>query len=245
MSSPNSWRKAFERSAVPDQPVPVVVADLVAQVAEHRAVRLAHLLAHVFAERRIRLGDVERDDAFVVAGHDGLAVGALQELERHAFVRPFLARRKRQIELVQRVEKASLGRFDARPREPVAGLGEVGGDLGEAAGIAELLGLLGRHQPVAGIVIPAVLALAIVAQTLVGEEDLVHRALRRAGLVLERDDFRKLDAIAHRHAAIHAAAVLEEQHLLAVVAGEKLQEVVSAWANRAEQHSRLSRRRPK
>ncbi len=90
--------KCAEQVAVPDQPVPVVVADLMPQVAEHGAIGLAHLLAHVFAKRRVGLGDVERDDAFIVAGHHGLVIGAAQEMERHSLVRPFLPRGERQLQ---------------------------------------------------------------------------------------------------------------------------------------------------
>ena len=212
----------LEGTAIPDQPVPVVVADLVTQMAEHRAIGLAHLLAHVLAERGIRLGDVQRDDAFVVPGHDGLAVRALQEMKCHALARPFLARRQRQLELVQRVEQAALRGLDARPGGKVVSVREVGRDFREAARVAELLLALRGHEPVAGVVVAAVLALPVVTQTLVGEEHFVDRALRGARLALKRHDLRELDAIAHVHAAVHASAVLEEQHLLAVVAGEKL-----------------------
>ena len=79
---------------------------------------------------------------------------------------------------VQRVEQAALGRFDAGPGGEVVGVGEVRRDFREPAGIAELLLALRGHEPVAGVVIAAVLALPIVAQTLVGEEHLVDRALR-------------------------------------------------------------------
>ena len=73
-----------------DQPVPVVVADLVAQVAEHGAIALAHLLAHVLAKREVGLVDVERDDAVVVAGHHGLVLGALEKAECEPALRAFL-----------------------------------------------------------------------------------------------------------------------------------------------------------
>ena len=72
----------------------------------------------------------------------------------------------------------ALRRFDAGPSVEVAGVGKVGRYFREPAGIAELLLALRGHQPVAGIVVAAVFALPVVAQTLVGKEHLVDRALR-------------------------------------------------------------------
>jgi hypothetical protein len=43
------------------------VADLVAKVAEQRAVRLAHLHPNLLPKRIVRLGDVDGDHAVVVA----------------------------------------------------------------------------------------------------------------------------------------------------------------------------------
>ncbi len=58
---------------VADQPVPIIVAELVAEMAEQRAVVLAHLGAHLLALGGIGLGDVERDQPVVVAGQHALA----------------------------------------------------------------------------------------------------------------------------------------------------------------------------
>ena len=51
------------------------------QVPEHGAVTLTHLLAHVFAERKVRFIDIEGDDTVVVTGHDGLIFAALEKSE--------------------------------------------------------------------------------------------------------------------------------------------------------------------
>ena len=52
-----------------DQQVPVVVADLVAEMADQRAVGLAHLGADALAHGVLGLLGVERDHAHLVAGH--------------------------------------------------------------------------------------------------------------------------------------------------------------------------------
>ena len=65
-----------------DQPRPVVVADLVAEMTEDRPVGLAEVHAHLLPEGVVRLGDVEGDDAIVVAGEDLLVGLILLERER-------------------------------------------------------------------------------------------------------------------------------------------------------------------
>ena len=58
----------------------VVVADLVAEVTEHRAVRLVELAAQALAIRRVALGEVDRDHPVVVADRDA-AVRAGEQVE--------------------------------------------------------------------------------------------------------------------------------------------------------------------
>jgi hypothetical protein len=102
--------------------------DLVPQVAEHGAVTLAHLLAHVLAEGEIRLLDVERDHSVVVAGHDRLAFGALEEANARppsgSWSRPVTG----SFERVQRVQQAAFRRLDASPRQRVRRIGQIGDD---------------------------------------------------------------------------------------------------------------------
>ena len=64
-----------------DEPVPVVVPDLVAQVPDDRAVLLAELLADQVAVGVVGLGEVERHDATGVTGDRGVVVEA-DEVER-------------------------------------------------------------------------------------------------------------------------------------------------------------------
>ena len=53
-----------------DEPFPVVVRDLVAEMAEKRTVRLIHLLPDLGADRIVGFADVEGDLAMVMAGQD-------------------------------------------------------------------------------------------------------------------------------------------------------------------------------
>ena len=62
----------FDQLGVLDEPIPVVMADLVPQMAEHRAVRLVEPLTHRFAVRVVGFHDVHRQLALVVADHHGV-----------------------------------------------------------------------------------------------------------------------------------------------------------------------------
>ena len=69
-------------SADADQPVPVVVTNLVPEMAEERTVGLTQLLARLLAKRIIGLGDIDRDEPLVVAGENGLCGRAALEGKR-------------------------------------------------------------------------------------------------------------------------------------------------------------------
>ncbi len=136
---------------VADQPVPVIVAELVAEMAEQRAVVLAHLDAHLFSLGGIGLGDVERDQAVVVAGQHMLAgrraadqrIG--EEIEGDAdLVAGVRLWADRQAKGEQRIDGALLGRLDPDPALAVACDGQVGNGLVQRAGAAEAAARLGR-----------------------------------------------------------------------------------------------------
>ena len=54
---------------VGDQPVPIIVTDLVAEMTEQRAIRLAHLMTAALALHIVGFRQIDRDDAVGVAGH--------------------------------------------------------------------------------------------------------------------------------------------------------------------------------
>ncbi|OWK18666.1 hypothetical protein AJ88_00455 [Mesorhizobium amorphae CCBAU 01583] len=130
------------------------MAELVAEMAEQRAVILAHFDAPSFTFGGVRLGDVERDQAVVVAGQDALAAGAAadrigKEVEGKAgLVAGVVLWRGRQAEGEQRIDGALLGRLDADPAPAVAVDREVRDQLVQRAGAAE--GLARLRPPVAG-----------------------------------------------------------------------------------------------
>ena len=103
------------------------MAELVAEMAEQRAVVLAHLGAHLLALGGIGLGDVERDQAVVMAGQHMLAgrratqqrIG--EEIEGDAnLVAGVGLGADRQAEGEQRIDGALLCRLDPDPALAVA-----------------------------------------------------------------------------------------------------------------------------
>ncbi len=70
-----------ELAAIAHQHVPEIMADLVAETAEQRAIGLAHLQPAPLALAPIGLGERDRDQAIVMAGQDFLAaVGIVGEV---------------------------------------------------------------------------------------------------------------------------------------------------------------------
>ena len=148
----------FEPVAVGNQAVPVVMSDLVPQMADQGAIRLVHVGARAFAMHIVGLDDVERDQAVVVAGHHRrAAVGCAQEVEHQAVFGVLrFARSHRQAQHQQRRHQASLGHLDARPQHPVVRMlriVQVRDRAIEPTGAAQSglrTDLVDRHQPVAG-----------------------------------------------------------------------------------------------
>ncbi len=98
--------------------------DLVPEVAEQRPVALTEREPRLLPEGGVGLGDVERDEAGLLADHDLLFTGnVLLEREREA-ARLLGARLDRQPERQQLVDQPSLGLFDPDP-------GVLGGRLGQ------------------------------------------------------------------------------------------------------------------
>jgi hypothetical protein len=61
--------KSFEVGGACDQPVPVIVPYLVAEMTEECPVRLAHLMTAAFALRIVSFRKVDSDHAVGMAGH--------------------------------------------------------------------------------------------------------------------------------------------------------------------------------
>ena len=106
--------------------------DLVAEVAEQRAIRLVHDGAPLLALGVVGLFERKRNQSVIVTGHHprpaelrlGLPRNRTPGARRHFPV----ALIERQIELHQRIEQPMLGHFDLLPGDEtilVAGVGEV------------------------------------------------------------------------------------------------------------------------
>ena len=96
------------------------MADLVAEVAEQRAIRLFHGVPDGFARGVVGLGDVEGDDAVVVAGKNfGSAAVRIykigKETKGEAALRIFFLIGDRKVEPDQAVNEPALGAFDECP----------------------------------------------------------------------------------------------------------------------------------
>ena len=97
-----------------DQPVEVVVTDLVAEVAEQRAVRLVHRDAQLLAVHVVTLGKIQGDHAVFVAGEHLLELAG-QQVERQPVLRVHVAADDRQLE-VDAVRRPAAAWPSRRPR---------------------------------------------------------------------------------------------------------------------------------
>ena len=118
------------RAGLVDQDRLVVVAELVADVADHRAVRLAELGAALRADRVVGLREVDRDDAVGVPGHDRLP-GARQQVEDE------LPLADREPDVHEHGQDAPLGSLGLREARQAGEVGVVGARPRQPAGEAE------------------------------------------------------------------------------------------------------------
>ena len=105
------------------------MADLVAEVAEQRAVGLVHLDAALSRIGVVGLGEVERDDAVLVAGHHRRAAGQrAQQVEHQAALRVLVDAATRDAAGPARsaATPGGVGQLDAAPQF-AAVVGSVGG----------------------------------------------------------------------------------------------------------------------
>ncbi len=111
---------AVDPWCIGNQAVEIIVAALVTEVTQQRAITFVHLFARALALGRIGFGDVQRDQAIVVAGHHALVGHAIfEELECQAGIRLDFFRGRGQVQLRQREQQAALGGFEARPQDAV------------------------------------------------------------------------------------------------------------------------------
>ena len=226
----------FEPVAVPDQPIPVVVPDLVAEVTENRAIGFTHLLTGLLPKGVSRLRDVDSDQPVTVTGEHRLFRRARLERKRQAAGRR--SRLDRKSECRETVDETPLCRFEPNPCQTRLGGLEVRDHVVERARLTERAVILRRDRPVAGVVFLVVAAQANALSGGRGREGdefgdgfglCAVRGFKRAQGI----QFRK---IRESPAALFAPRVLEVENLLATRTREQLHGCAHciAQANTAE-----------
>ena len=128
--------------------------DLVAEMAEQRAVRFVHGGAPLLALGVVGFLERERDQAVIVTGHHPRAVDlrrACQEIEHQALAAIVALSVERQIELHQCIEQPMLGDFDLPPGDDISCNAGVGDGAVVPAGRAVGFGRVGLDHPVANV----------------------------------------------------------------------------------------------
>ena len=100
--------------------------------------------------------EIDGDDAREVAGGDGGVGDVADDVEGETGVGVFGERAKGEAHIDEGAEGAALGGFDAAPEGEIAGAGEVRDGAVEAAGEAEVVGGVGRNEPITDVVACAV-----------------------------------------------------------------------------------------
>ena len=106
--------------------------DLVAEVAEQRAVGLVHRDPQLLAVHVVALGEVQGDHAVVVAGEHLLGLTG-EQVERQAVLRVLVAAHDRQPQLVQFDDQPTLCLLGGRECGHRLGVGVVGPGPGQRA----------------------------------------------------------------------------------------------------------------
>ncbi len=133
------------------------MTDLVAKVAEQRAVGLRHVLAGPLALGVVGLGDVDCDEPLRMARNDlgrlpECRPGIGQKVEGEPGLRILPLTDQRQPQAEEPVDQPVLGGLEALPAQQVLRRAEVRDRAVVAAGPAERIRVVRRHQPVAGLV---------------------------------------------------------------------------------------------
>ncbi len=136
--------------AARNQPVPIVVANFVAEMAKQGAIGFLQLDARLLAHVIVGFSDVQGDQPVGMAGYRELTIEIRAEkVECQAAIRVIVFAEQRQTEVQQLRHQPALGHFQARPALFVARHREVGNGAIELAGDAALGAAAKRDQPVA------------------------------------------------------------------------------------------------
>ena len=145
----------LELIGVPDQLVPIKMSDLVAEVAEQRAIGLVHARAQLLALGVIGFLESDGDDAIVMPGNHLLLRDVIEKIEHERLGLVGARHRQRQSQLEQRVEQPALGRLQLRPQRMARRVRHVRDGPVVPAGAAEWrAGGICLDQPVARSSLP-------------------------------------------------------------------------------------------
>ena len=111
--------------------------DLVPEMPQQGAVRLVHRDPQLLAVHVVALGEIQGDDAVVVAGDDVLRLAG-QQVERQPVLRVRVAVHDRQLEVNEFDHQPPLGRLGVGERGQRCGVGVVGAGAGQLARRAQV-----------------------------------------------------------------------------------------------------------
>ena len=149
---------ALEARAGLHQPLPVVMADLVAEVSKHRSIRLVQGDAPLLALGIVGLAEVQGDHAARMAGFHRLARRVGEKLEDQAVLGILHPALERDAQPQQAVHEAPLRGLELVPGRVVGGVAQIRNDAREAARTAQRIGIVCRQRPVADVVLHVVFA---------------------------------------------------------------------------------------
>ena len=210
----------LELAPVPHEYVPIMMADLVAEMAKHAAIWLVQLRPAPLALGAVGLCQRNRHNALVVAGHDldARTLGRVgQKLEGETVAAILGPRLQGQAPAQQTVKQAMFGQFQLTPGRDMGWIGKVGDGVVMSAGDAELAVRARRQHPVADVMVGVGAKAPRRAVRFQGRPVRVARGLHR------RDDF-ELGNVAKPVAASATRPILEIDDVVASLASKQFHE---------------------
>ena len=184
-------------------------------MAEHRAVFLSQPAAIARPGHGVGFGQIEGDQAVVVACHDrrlmrqrlrefGLRILVGQEIETQSVFGIVEPAAHRQAQPHQGIERVALGLLQRVPVLQILGHGQVRDRLVQTAGRAQRSVVAGRQKPVADPVLDLIGASTVHARRIIG-------GMQACIVWLERGHLQAVGQKADRASARRAQGVLKEQ----------------------------------
>ena len=196
--------------AMLEQAVPIIMATLMAEMAQEGTVGLVELVPPLLPLHVVRLRHIDRDYSVVVAGEHRSGPGDArvgEEFIRQAVRRIVAFRGQGESEVQEAVEQAALRHFQAVPRCLVTRLAQVGDHPGKPARPAQWLGVRGRHGPVADVFPVVIRAEAVDPPRRLWQ----GRAPQVAVCRLERPDHLEVRKVRKRVPTAHTPDIFEEE----------------------------------